>query len=198
LQPPENELASAATPRQHRAARVVVAGATTASGSGNVAAVLALALRTAGLENDSVEVVDAGSTLDGIRTASAVGPARYVIVASVNTATLAAAFAMVKAIESRQPGARIEILVTGHDESRAHGAYLRVRAAAERFLGRDVGFAGAFTDLDTASASFDESDDLELTLRRATRANRTARMWAARLLAECSEGAWPEAAHSMN
>jgi hypothetical protein len=119
-----------------------------------------------------------------------------VIVASVNTATLAAAFAMVKAIETRQPGARIELLVTGHDESRAHGAYLRVRAAAERFLGRDVGFAGAFTDLDAASA--DDSDDLESTLRRATRANRTARMWAARLLAECSEGAWPEAAHSMN
>ena len=112
--------------------------------------------------------------------------------------TLTAAFAMVKAIETRQPGARIELLVTGHDEARAHGAYLRVRAAAERFLGRDVGFAGAFTDLDTASASSDESDDLELTLRRATRANRTARMWAARLLAECSEGAWPEAAHSMN
>jgi hypothetical protein len=196
LQPPENALASAATPRQQRAARVIVAGATTASGSGNVAAVLAQALRAAGLANDSVEVVDAGATLDGVRAASAVGPARYVIVASVNTATLAAAFAMVKAIETRQPGARIELLVTGHDESRAHGAYLRVRAAAERFLGREVGFLGAFTDLDTASA--DNSSDLESTLRRATRANRTARMWAARLLAECSEGAWPDAAHSMN
>ena len=198
MQPPENGLASAVTPRQHRAARVIVAGATTASGSRNVAAILAQALRAAGLENDSVEVVDAGSTLEGVRTASAAGPARYVIVTTVTTATLAAAFAMVKAIETRQPGARIELLVTGHDEARAHGAYLRVRAAAERFLGRDVGFAGAFTDLDTASASSDESDDLELTLRRATRANRTARMWAARLLAECSEGAWPEAAHSMN
>jgi hypothetical protein len=61
-----------------------------------------------------------------------------------------------------------------------------------------VGFAGAFTDLDAASASLDDSDEMEATLRRATRANRTARMWAARLLAECSEGAWPDAAHSMN
>jgi hypothetical protein len=196
LQRPENELNGVGAPRQQRAARVIVAGATTASGGGNVAMLLAQALRAAGLENDSVEVVDAGATLDGVRTASAAGSARYVIVAGISTATLAAAFAMVKAIETRHPGARIELLVTGQDESRAHGGYLRVRTAAERFLGRDVGFAGAFTDLDAASA--DDSNDLESTLRRATRANRAARVWAARLLAECSEGAWPDAAHSMN
>jgi len=198
LQPSEDGLSGAAAPRQPRAARVIVAGATKASGSGSVATLLAQALRAAGLENDGVEVIDAGATLEGIGTVPTAGSSRYVIVAGVSSATLAAAFAMVKAIETRQPGARIELLVTGQDESRAHGAYLRVRAAAERFLGREVGFAGAFTDLDAASASLDDSDEMETTLRRATRANRTARMWAARLLAECSEGAWPDAAHSMN
>jgi hypothetical protein len=176
--------------------RIVVAGAAQASGSAIAAAVLAHALRAAGLPPDEVAVVDAGATLEGMREASAAGPARYVVVAGVRTVTLAAAFAMMKAIEARRPGARIELLVTGHDESRAHAAYLRVRAAAERFLGRDVGFAGVFTDLNAAPA--DESDDLQSIMRRAVRANRTARVWAARLLAECSEEAWPSAAHSMN
>lgn len=177
-------------------ARVIVAGTTTASASAKVAAILARALKTAGLENTSVQVVDAGSTLDSVQSASAQGAWRFVIIAGVTGAALAAAFAMVKAIETRHPGARIEVLVTGHDEFRAHAAYLRVRTATERFLGRDVGFAGVFVDMDGASAN--GSEDVDSSIRRATRANRTARMWAARLLAECSEGAWPEAAHSMN
>lgn len=181
-------------PREGAAVRVVVCGSTSSSGSGTVAAVFARALRDAGLASESVEVVDAGATLDGMRTASATG-ARHVVVTAPNNSALAAAFAMVKAIEARHPGARIEVLVTGRDESRAHPAYLRVRAAAERFLRRDVGFAGAFTDLDAATADESLGDS---NTRRATRASRTARMWAARLLAECSEGAWPEAAHSMN
>ena len=183
-------------PREAVALRVVVCGATSSSGSATVAAVFARALREAGLENGSAEVVDAGTTLDGIRTASAAGVARHVVVSPASPAALAAAFAMVKAIETRSPGARIEVLITGKDESRAHAAYLRVRAAAERFLKRDVGFAGAFTDLDAAPAG--EPRDADSTVRRATRAERTARMWAARLLAECSEGAWHDAAHSMN
>jgi hypothetical protein len=184
-------------PREGAAMRVVVSGATSSSASGTVAAVFARALRDAGLGNDSVEVVDAGATLDGMRTAAAAGAARHVVVSASSNAALAAAFAMVKAIETRHPGARIEVLVTGQDESRGHAAYLRVRAAVERFLKRDVGFAGAFTDLDAASA--DESrQETDSTLRRATRADRIARMWAARLLAECSEDAWHDAAHSMN
>ncbi|MFI5234013.1 MAG: hypothetical protein ACHQSE_16080 [Gemmatimonadales bacterium] len=182
-------------PREGAAVRVVVSGATSSSGNGTVAAVFARAVREAGLGIDRVEVVDAGATLDGMRTASTAGAARYVVVAAPNNAALAAAFAMVKAIETRHPGARIEVLVTGQDESRAHAAYLRVRAAAERFLRRDVGFAGAFTDLDAAPEDESLSDS---STRRATRADRTARMWAARLLAECSEDAWHDAAHSMN
>lgn len=196
MQPPDVDPSADCRPRPHGAARVIVAGATKASGSAIVTAILARALKTAGLENTSVQVVDAGFTLDGVHAASAQGVWRFVVIAGVSAAALAAAFAMVKAIDTRHPGARIEVLVTGHDEFRAHAAYLRVRAATERFLGRDVGFAGAFVDMDAASA--DESEELDSKKRRATRANRAARMWAARLLAECSEGAWPEAAHSMN
>ena len=183
-------------PHEHAAIRVVVSGATHSSASGAVAATLARALRQAGLENGSVDVVDAGSTLDGLRAASDASASRYVVVCTTAAAALAAAFAVIKVIETRHPGARVEVLVTGKDESRAHAAYLRVRAAAGRFLGRDVGFAGTFTDLDAASA--DDSRDANSTLPRATRAERTARMWAARLLAECSEGAWHDAAPSMN
>jgi hypothetical protein len=196
LLPPELESLDGHRGRPHGAVRVIVAGATQTSGSGKVAALLTHSLKTAGLENDSVEIVDAGPTLDGVRLASAEGAWRFVVVAGTGAAMLAAAFAMVKAIETRHPGAHIEIFVTGHDESRAHAAYLRVRTASERFLGRGLGFAGALIDLDTTSA--DESDEVDSTRRRATRASRAARMWAARLLAECSEGAWPEATHSMN
>lgn len=176
--------------------RVVVAGATGTSGSANVAGMLSIALTMAGLENESVEIVHAGATLEGVHMAAAAGAARFVVVSGGTAAMLTSAFAMVKAIDSRHPGARIEVLVTGQDESRAHASYLRVRGAAERFLGRDVGFAGAITDVDAAPA--DDSDEADSIRRRATRASRAARMWAARLLAECSEGAWPEAAHSMN
>jgi hypothetical protein len=176
--------------------RVIVTGATGSSGSARVAAMLSEALTLAGMESRSVAVVDAGATLGGLEAASADGASRFIVVTGVSASTLTAAFAMVKAIETRHPGARIEVLVTGQDASRAHAAYLRVRAAAERFLGRDVGLAGVFAEMETAPA--DGSDDADSTRRRATRASRAARMWAARLLAECSEGAWPEATHSMN
>jgi hypothetical protein len=196
LLPPELEPFVQLRGRPHGVVRVVVAGATKSSGSAAIATMLSHALRTAGLEHDSADIVDAGSTLDGVRAASTGGAPRFVVVAGTNTALLTAGFAMIKAIETCRPGARIEVLVTGHDESRAHAAYLRVRTAAERFLGRNVGFAGAFVDMDGALAN--ESDEADSTIRRATRVSRPARMWAARLLAECSEGAWPEATHSMN
>ena len=185
-------------PHETAAIRVVVCGATSSSGSGTVAAMFARALREAGLEHGSTDVVDAGATLDGIRSATPAGVARHVVVCATSTAALAAAFAMVKAIETRHPGARIELLITGKDESRAHAAFLRVRAAAERFLRRDVGFAGALADLDAAAADESRLREADSTIRRSARANRTARVWAARLLAECSEGAWHDATHSMN
>ena len=185
-------------PREAAAIRVVVCGATSSSGSGTVAAVFARALREAGVESGNMEIVDAGATLDGIRTLSAAGAARHVVVCATSTAALAAAFAMVKAIETRHPGARIEVLITGKDQSRAHAAYLRVRAAADWFLRRDVRFPRAFTDLDAVVADESQPQETDTAIRPATRADRTARMWAARLLAECSEGAWHDAAHSMN
>lgn len=199
MQPPEMhtlETLDELRRRPHDALRVVVAGATTKSGSEAVAAMLAESLTMAGLENDSVDIVHAGATLAGLSAAASGGAWKFVVVTGGSAATLTAAFAVIKAIETRNAGARIEVLVTGQEEARAHAAYLRVRAATERFLGRDVAFAGAITDVDTAPA--DESDEAVSTRRRATRASRAARMWAARLLAECSEGAWPEAAHSMN
>jgi hypothetical protein len=181
--------------REARVLRVIVAGATAKSGSATVAEMLAESLTMAGLGNDSVGIVHAGATLDGLHAASA-GAWKFVVVTGGSAATLTAAYAVIKAIEARNAGARIELLVTGLEEARAHAAYLRVRTATERFLGRDLVFAGAITEVDTAPV--DGSDDAGSTRRRATRASRAARMWAARLLAECSEGAWPDAAHSMN
>jgi hypothetical protein len=194
LRPPELETLESLR-RPHGTLRVVVAGATAKSGSATVAEMLAESLTLAGLGNESVGIVHAGATLDGLHAAAA-GAWKFVVVTGGSAATLTAAFAVIKAIEARVPGARLELLVTGLEEARAHAVYLRVRTAAERFLGRDVVFAGAITDVDTAPA--DGSDEAGSTIRRATRASRAARMWAARLLAECSEGAWPEAAHSMN
>ena len=178
------------------ALRVIVTGASSSCDSAGVAAMLSRAVKMAGVEPDSVRIVDAGSTLEGMRTAVSEGAWRFVVVAGTATPVVTAAFAMVKAVDQRHPGARIELLVTGKDESRAHATYLRVRGAAEWFLGREVGFAGAFVDLDAASA--DESDVADSMRRRATCASRAARVWAARLLAECSEGAWHDAAPSMN
>ncbi len=196
MQPRESDAPH--TARTGGAMRVIVAGASGTCGSANVAAMLSIALTLAGMQNASVEVVHAGATLEGMHTAAAGGASRFMVVTGGTAGRLAAAFAMVKAIETRRPGARIEVLITGHDEVRAHAAYQRVRAASERFLGREVGFAGAITDVDTAPAFFDGSEQADATTRRATRASRAARMWAARLLAECSEDAWPEATHSMN
>ena len=200
--PPELDSPGALPQRPRGALRVVVAGATGASGGAAVAAMLAAALLSAGLGNDSVEIVHTGATLDGVCGAAADGAWRVVVVTGAGTLTLTAAFAMVKAASTRHPGARIEVLVTGLDETRAHAAYQHVRAAAGRFLGRDVGFAGAFPDVDAApahaagSARAATPSAATAVATGATRGSRAARMWAARLLAECSEGAWPEAAHS--
>ena len=85
------------------ALRVVVAGATAASGSATVAAMLSDALAMAGLANDSVEIVDGGATLASVETASATATVlAFVIVTGGTPATLTAAFGMVKAIETRQ------------------------------------------------------------------------------------------------
>jgi hypothetical protein len=187
-------------PRHSGIARVIVAGATSTSASARAAETLATALaaafNTAGFDSGSVAVVHAGAQLDGVLEACEAGAFRFVVVTGVAKPMLAAAFAMVKAIQTRQPDARIEILVTGQDESRAHGAYSHVRSAVARFLGRDVGFAGAFTDPDLQPAVGADGEDSPG--RRSTRVSRAARIWAARLLAECSEGAWPEATHLMN
>jgi hypothetical protein len=196
LLPPDVETPDAQRPRPEGAARVVVAGATARSRSAQAARMLSSAFGAAGSDFAAIKVVHAGSTLDGMNSACTDAVWRFVIITGSSAAMLTSAFAMVKAIDARRPGVRIELFVTGKDESRAHPAYQRVRAAAERFLGREVGFAGALTDLEEAPA--DASDEADAMNRRATRASRSARMWAARLLAECSEGAWQDAAHSMN
>jgi flagellar biosynthesis protein FlhG len=87
--------------------------------------------------------LDAGSRLDGIIAAGERGAWRFITVTGVEPVALASAYAMVKALETRWPGAPIEVLVNQHDETRARAAFEHIRAGAEHFLGRTVQYAGA-------------------------------------------------------
>jgi flagellar biosynthesis protein FlhG len=91
-------------------------------------------------------LIDAGSRLDGVLAAATAGTRRFVAVAGAAPVSLASAFALVKAIETRWPGAAVDLLVNRHSEAQGREAYLHVNTACERFLARGISLAGILPD----------------------------------------------------
>ncbi len=91
-------------------------------------------------------LVDAGSRLDSVLAAAGGNARRFITVANTDPVALACAYALVKAIDAKWPGAPVELLVNRHDDARGRDAFQHVRSAAERFLGRTLRFAGTIPD----------------------------------------------------
>jgi MinD-like ATPase involved in chromosome partitioning or flagellar assembly len=143
--------------------------------------------RIAQLYSDfDVVVIDAGSRLDGIIAAAGRGAWRFVAVSGTEPVALASSYALVKAIETRWPGAPVEVLINRHDESRARAAYEQIRTATQHFLSRSIGFSGAIPDDTDIAAAITKHEPLtQLSVSAAAR--RAVMPIAIRLLAELDE-----------
>ena len=93
-----------------------------------------------------IVLIDAGSRLESVLAAATPGTRRFVAVTGAAPVALASAFALVKAIETRWPGAPVELVVNRHSEARGREAYHHVNTACERFLARGLSLAGILPD----------------------------------------------------
>ncbi|MBI1808538.1 MAG: hypothetical protein HYR75_01465 [Gemmatimonadetes bacterium] len=99
------------------------------------------------MRDHDLVVIDAGSRLDTVVAATAALEAWHVVVtAGVDPASLAAAYAMVKAIDERAHPMTIELLLNRQEPARGADACRAVQSAAGRFLGRDLRYAGTIPD----------------------------------------------------
>jgi flagellar biosynthesis protein FlhG len=88
-------------------------------------------------------VVDGGSRLDTVTAACDAGAARLVAVTGTDGISLAAAYALVKAVATRSPSLGAELLVSRQDGDAASRAFEHVAAGTRQFLERPVRFAGS-------------------------------------------------------
>lgn len=91
-------------------------------------------------------VVDAGSRLEAVLTACGGGVTRVLLVATEDQIAMAACHALLKAVDARMPGLPVDVLVNRATDRDAAEVHAHLASAAERFLARAVGFAGAVPD----------------------------------------------------
>ncbi len=95
------------------------------------------------MRDHDLVIIDAGSRLDTVAAATVSLEARHLVVAgNTDPGSLAASYAMVKAIDERSRDLIIELLFNQQDPSRGADACRAVQSAAERFLGHDLRYAG--------------------------------------------------------
>lgn len=129
-------------------------------------------------------VVDAGSRLDTVTAAAGACDARHVVVtAGVDPASLAATYAMVKAVDERSKDATVEVLINRQDAARGADACRAVQSAAGRFLGRDVRYAGTIPEDEELRAAILAASPLPFVADR-FRAGQSGLQLASRLIAE--------------
>jgi MinD-like ATPase involved in chromosome partitioning or flagellar assembly len=100
-------------------------------------------------------VVDAGAKLDAILAATEVGVRRVVVVGGASPAQVAAAYAVLKALDLRWPSITVDLLVNATAAEAARAAYEQVHFGAQHFLSRSIGFAGHLPDDDALRAATD-------------------------------------------
>ncbi len=72
---------------------------------------------------------------------------RLLVVATPEPAALSDAYALVKIVHLQAPAMDVDVIVNRvTSDAEAHSAYDRLRLAADRFLHRDLGFAGAIAE----------------------------------------------------
>jgi MinD-like ATPase involved in chromosome partitioning or flagellar assembly len=92
-------------------------------------------------------VVDAGSRFEGVSAwCSDPHTARLVAVMGVDAVSLAATYALVKAVRQRTPALPADVLVSRHDDAAAARAFAQVESGVRQFALGEVRFAGTIPD----------------------------------------------------
>jgi flagellar biosynthesis protein FlhG len=91
-------------------------------------------------------VVDGGSRLESVMALSATPPAKLFVVTTGERNAITSTYALIKALETRTPGAAVEVLVNGAAPHAALTSFRELDAATQLFLDRKVGYAGAVPD----------------------------------------------------
>jgi MinD-like ATPase involved in chromosome partitioning or flagellar assembly len=91
-------------------------------------------------------VIDAGARLDTILAATERGVRRVLVVGGVTPAQIAAAYALLKALDLRWPSIAVDLLVNRQEAEAARAAFEQVHYGAQHFLARGLGFAGSLAD----------------------------------------------------
>ncbi|MGE0554591.1 MAG: MinD/ParA family protein [Gemmatimonadales bacterium] len=92
-------------------------------------------------------VVDAGPGIEGVVRLATMRGTRLVVVTVPEPAALTDAYALIKLVHLQLPTLRLDLLVNRvTSESEGVAAYTRLAEAAERFLGRSIGWLGAISE----------------------------------------------------
>jgi flagellar biosynthesis protein FlhG len=91
---------------------------------------------------DSV-IVDSGPGIESVVRVAGIRAARLIVVAVPEPASLSDAYALIKIVHLQVPALRTDVLVNrAESEEEALDTYGRLELAAQRFLRRDLGYAG--------------------------------------------------------
>lgn len=99
-------------------------------------------------------IVDAGAGIEGVVRAATLGADRVLLVTAPEPTALMDAHALVKILSLQAPHLRIDVFVNrcaGEDEGQ--GAYARLAAASEQFLGRRLHLAGVLLEEPSLAAA---------------------------------------------
>ncbi len=89
-------------------------------------------------------VVDAGAGLDSAVRCAAMRATRLVVLTLPEATALTDAYALIKIVHGELPGLPIDVVVNRvRDEHEGPAAWGRLHEAADRFLGRELGYIGA-------------------------------------------------------
>jgi flagellar biosynthesis protein FlhG len=96
--------------------------------------------------NYDLVIVDGGSRLDTISAVSELVDPMLLLVTSADRLSLAANYALVKAVRSRRPDAHVSVLSNRHGSALAEEACDFLAGACAHFLGRSIDVVGAVPD----------------------------------------------------
>lgn len=98
-------------------------------------------------------IVDGGSRLDNIRAIATSGAGRAVLVTDTDSMSLAATFALIKALHVDAPALSGAVLVNRRDAGPAERASAQITDACHHFLAKDIPLAGCVPDDPSLSAA---------------------------------------------
>jgi flagellar biosynthesis protein FlhG len=97
---------------------------------------------------DSV-VVDSGPGIESVVRVAGMRASRLVVVAVPEPASLSDAYALIKIVHGQLPALPVDVLVNrAESEAESQDAFARLELAADRFLGRSLGYLGSFPEDD--------------------------------------------------